>query len=287
VRERKKEDFEMAGFNMGDVLKDILGGDITKMNDQQLAEAIQKVRPPEKKPKLSLGDLMCMPPKEWSSHGVGLVKFIAAEGVTPCKLCAPLVGKCLKTIDGTFYFDNAKQHHRKPFCLLMVPAANGKNEDECDLPPYPEDGSLEVLDFSIPHKWCEDIYNREHPEDDGEDEYVPPIVLTEDAFAAGSYSEFDPEYLYSCVCCTTKSAEDGQDITWLITVLDQAIVGGLGKYTFPRAERLRGDLFLQAGNKVAALAAYRHALSLDPKIGLKRKVAAMEKELGDGKDAGI
>lgn len=152
----------MAGIDLGGILKNILGGDISEMDDQQLAEAIQRTKPTGGKPKLSLGDLMCMPPKEWSRHGVGLVKFIADEGVTPCELCAPLVGKYLKTIDGVFYFEKAKEDHRKPFCLLMVPAANGKYEDECDLPPYPEDGEVDVLDFSIPHKWCEDIYDRDH-----------------------------------------------------------------------------------------------------------------------------
>lgn len=276
----------MAGINLGGILKNILGGDIDKMDDQQLAEAIQRVKDTEEaKPKTSLGDLMCMPPKEWSHHGVGLVKYIAAEGVTPCELCAPLVGKYLKPIDGVFYFDTAKGHHRDPFCIQIVPAANEKEGDECDLPPYPEDGALEVLDFSIPHKWCEDIYAREHPADDDEGEYIPPVALEKSDFEAGKYSDFDPLYLYSCVCYTKKMAEDEQGITWLIAVLDQAIAGGLGEYTFPRAERLRGDLFLVAGNKVAALSAYRHALSLDPKIGLKRKVAAMEKELG--KDAGL
>ena len=143
--ERRKGVFNMAGINLGGILKNILGGDISKMDDQQLMEAIQKVKDPkEGKPKTSLGDLMCMPPKEWSHHGVGLVKYIAAEGVTPCELCAPLVGKYLKPIDGVFYFD------------------------KCDLPPYPEDGALEVLDFSIPHKWCEDIYEREHQQKEKE-----------------------------------------------------------------------------------------------------------------------
>lgn len=159
----------MAGINLGGILKNILGGDISKMDDQQLMEAIQKVKDPkEGKPKTSLGDLMCMPPKEWSHHGVGLVKYIAAEGVTPCELCAPLVGKYLKPIDGVFYFDTAKGHHRDPFCIQIIPAANEKEGDECDLPPYPEDGALEVLDFSIPHKWCEDIYEREHQQKEKE-----------------------------------------------------------------------------------------------------------------------
>lgn len=274
----------MAGINLGGILKNILGGDINKMDDQQLTEAIQRMKDTEEaKPKTSLGDLMRMPPKEWSHHGVGLVKYIAAEGVTPCELCAPLVGKCLKPIDGVFYFDTARGHHRDPFCIQIIPATNEKEGDECDLPPYPEDGALEVLDFSIPHKWCEDIYNREHPRE--EDEYILPVVLEKGAFDAGEYSDFDPEYLYSCICSTKRVAKDGRDITWMIAVLDQAIAGGLGEYTFPRAERLRGDLFLQMGNKVAALSAYRHAISLDPKIGLKKKVAAMEKEMGQ--DAGL
>lgn len=276
----------MASINMGGILKKMLGGDIDKMDDQQLAEAIQKVKDPRKgKPKLSLGDLMCIPPKEWPHHGVGLVKFIAAAEVTPCEPCAPLVGKYLKTGDGVFYFGNAKGHHRQPFCLEMVPATNEKYGNECDLSSYPEEGTMDILDYSIPHKWCEDIYAREHPADDDEEEYVPPVVLGRASFEAGEYSDLDPEYLYACVCCTKKAATDEQGMIWLIAALDQAIADGLGEYTFPRAERLRGDLFLQAGNKVAALSAYRHALSLDPKIGLKRKVASMEKELG--KDAGL
>lgn len=278
----------MAGINLGGILNKLLGGDISKMDDQQLAEAIQRVKDTEeRRPKTSLGDLMCMPPKEWSSHGVGLVKYIAAEGVTPCELCTPLVGKYLKPIDGVFYFDTAKGHHRDPFCIQIVPATNEKEGDECDLPPYPDDGALEVLDFSIPHKWCEDIYDREHPqiEEEGNDEDGSSIQFDRASFEAGVFSGYNPWSLMSAIHRVASRAEEGEDISWLMSAIDQAITDGLYGYELPRAERLRGDIFLRAGNKAAALAAYRHALSLDPKIGLKRKVAAMEKELG--KDASL
>lgn len=89
----------------------------------------------------------------------------------------------------------------------------------------------------------------------------------------------------SAIHSVAEEAEEDEDISWLIPAIDQAITSGLYGYALPRAERLRGDIFLRAGNKVAALSAYRHAISLDPKIGLKRKVAAMEKELGQ--DAGL
>lgn len=278
----------MAGIDLGGILKNILGGDIDKMDDQQLAEAIQRVKDTEEaKPKTSLGDLMCMPPKEWSHHGVGLVKYIAAEGVTPCELCAPLVGKYLKPIDGVFYFDTAKGHHRDPFCIQIIPATNEKEGDECDLPPYPEDGALDVLDFSIPHKWCEDIYDREHPQiaEDEDDEGNTSTPFDRASFEAGMFSGYNPWSLMSAIQGVASRAEEGEDISWLIPAIDQAINSGLYGYALPRAERLRGDIFLRAGNKVAALSAYRHAISLDPKIGLKRKVAAMEKELGE--DAGL
>ncbi len=278
----------MAGINLGGILKNILGGDIDKMDDQQLAEAIQRVKDTEEaKPKTSLGDLMCMPPKEWSHHGVGLVKYIAAEGVTPCELCAPLVGKYLTPIDGDFYFNIAKKNHRDPFCIQIVPATNEKGGDECDLPPYPEDGALDVLDFSIPHKWVEDIYDREHPQiaEDGDDEDGASIQFDRTSFEAGMFSGYNPWSLMSAIHSVAEEAEEDEDISWLIPAIDQAITSGLYGYALPRAERLRGDIFLRAGNKVAALSAYRHAISLDPKIGLKRKVAAMEKELGQ--DAGL
>ena len=49
-------------------------------------------------------------------------------------------------------------------------------------------------------------------------------------------------------------------------------------YQVANAYRLLGDLYQQADDKKAALEAYKKALERNPKIGLKKIIAKLEKE---------
>lgn len=273
----------MAGIDLGGILKGIFGGDPSKMDDKELAEKIEAFKEAHPRTEgVSYDDLLSIPQDKWGEYDVGMVRIVQAEGVEPCELCAPLIGKCFTLTDGRFYLDHGRKNHRAPFCLGMVPAFRVKHGSNCTLPEYPAEGVPEAPGYQVFHKWAEDVYERDHQPTTQEltARYdFEGFQLKREAYEAGEYSEFDPSGLYTCVRVTVDEAEEGQDLAWLIPVIDQSITGGLHSSRVPYAERLRGELLLQAGNKEAALAAFRHAMELNPKIGLKRKVATLEKEL--------
>ena len=68
----------------------------------------------------------------------------------------------------------------------------------------------------------------------------------------------------------------------LLELLDSSWAQGLENYPdyLAIAHRLRGELREQLGQFEAAAAAYRLALALNSKIGVKKKLAALEKRLG-------
>lgn len=79
--------------------------------------------------------------------------------------------------------------------------------------------------------------------------------------------------------CMNKTVKDIPGSTWMAAAIDDTITKGLCGSRLPAALRLCGELCLEAGNKVAALASFRDALKLDPKIGVKKAAAKLEKEL--------
>lgn len=273
----------MAGIDLGRILKNIFGKNLDEMSDAELVEKMKDISAPHEDI-VSYDDLLSIPQDKWIDYDVKMVRIVPAEGMEPCELCAPLVGKYFSLIDSCFYLDHGRKNHRPPFCLDMVPAFSSRQGWKCDLPEYPPEGVPEALDYQVLHKWAEDVYNSDH---------VPTIdeltsgfgfegfPLNREAYEAGEYAGFNPFGLYTCVCVTVGEAGEGEDLSWLIHVIDQAIITGLYGSRLSHAEKLRGELFLQTGNKEAALAAFRHAIELNPKIGLKRKIKALEKELGD------
>lgn len=273
----------MAGIDLGGILKGIFGGDPTKMDDKELSEKIEAIKEAPKEELVSYEDLLSIPQDKWGDYDVKMVRIVSAEGVEPCELCAPLIGKCFTLTNGRFYLDHGRKNHRPPLCLDMVPAFRSKHGSNCTLPEYPDDGVPEAPGYQVFHKWSEDVYERDHVQTTEEltgGFDFEGFRLTKDEFEAGKYNSFNAFGLYTCICVTVDEAEDGEDLSWLIPVIDHALANGLYGSRVPYAEKLRGELFLEAGNEKAALAAFRHALELNPKIGLKRKVSALEKKLG-------
>jgi tetratricopeptide (TPR) repeat protein len=63
----------------------------------------------------------------------------------------------------------------------------------------------------------------------------------------------------------------------------QSVSGALGTMTpfyVAQTERALGELAEQAGDRAAALEHYRNATDANPKIGVKKKIIALERELG-------
>lgn len=153
----------MAGIDLGGILRGIFGKDISELSDEELAEkveAFKEAHPP--KEKVSYDDLLSIPQDKWSEYDVGMmVRIVQADGVEPCELCAPLIGKCFTLRDGLFYLDHGRKNHRAPFCLDMVPAFRSKFGTDCDLPEYPAEGVPEAPGYQVFHKWAEEVYGRD------------------------------------------------------------------------------------------------------------------------------
>ena len=102
-----------------------------------------------------------IPQDEWKNYDVQMVRIVSAEGVEPCELCAPLIGKCFTLVDGHFYLNHGRANHRAPFCLDMVPAFSSSQGWKCDLPEYPAEGVPEAPGYQVFHKWAEEVYERD------------------------------------------------------------------------------------------------------------------------------
>lgn len=72
----------------------------------------------------------------------------------------------------------------------------------------------------------------------------------------------------------------------LLSILDSALAGNLCEYHDYRAlaYRLRGEILEATNSPDDARAAYKEALSLNPKIGVKRRLENLEKEYGGVKE---
>lgn len=155
----------MAGFNMGGILKKMLGGDINKMDDQQLAEAVERVRqstPP--KQNTGIDKLKALPIKEWRElpYAVRLVRFVPRQGVQPCEICGQLVGRLSDLMDARFFIEKAEQDHPAPFCLTVDPVTAWPG-NPMGLPEAPEEECGDILNSMDLTKVNDDIYYREHP----------------------------------------------------------------------------------------------------------------------------
>ena len=75
-----------------------------------------------------------------------------------------------------------------------------------------------------------------------------------------------------------KELEDKSALKTILGLLELALQRGLDRYPNQQAlvYRMMGEINEMLGEPVAALSLYETALSLDPKVGLKRKVAAMK-----------
>ena len=160
--ERKaKEVFHMAGIDLGGILRDMFGKDPSELSDKELAEKVEAIKAAPKKETVSYEDLLAIPQDEWKNYDVQMVRIVSAEGVEPCDLCAPLIGKCFTLVDGRFYLNHGRANHRAPFCLDMVPAFSSSQGWKCDLPEYPAEGVPEAPGYQVFHKWAEEVYERD------------------------------------------------------------------------------------------------------------------------------
>ena len=115
------------------------------MDDKELAEKVEAFKEAHPRTEgVSYDDLLSIPQDKWGEYDVGMVRIVQAEGVEPCELCAPLIGKCFTLTDGRFYLEHGRKNHRTPFCLGMVPAFRVKHGSNCTLPEYPAEGVPEA-----------------------------------------------------------------------------------------------------------------------------------------------
>ena len=70
-----------------------------------------------------------------------------------------------------------------------------------------------------------------------------------------------------------------EDLPALLSMIDTALEGDLSEYSDyqARALRLRGEILESLEETEQAMSAYREALRIDPKIGVRRKLATLEK----------
>lgn len=279
----------MLGFKQ--MIKNLFGKDIKDMTDEEFEKKIEEIKKLTPTPKpLSYDELLLIPKEKWRDYDVEMVKIIQAKGIVPCSLCQKLIGKYIKTIDAEFYFNNAKQNHKEPFCLDYVPAFKIKGSSRCELPEFSEKHFENLPEYQFFHKWSEDIYNRDHidkPEDDiekitGAFDFEPHL-LNKDTAENGGYDKYNPYGLLSCIFKTVSSNSDENDLSWLIPLLNRIKDSNISSYKKARSEKLRGELLLKQSNKNEALLAFNEAIKLDGNIGLKRKIASIEKELSMGK----
>ncbi len=127
----------MAGIDLGGILRERFWKDPSELSDKELAEKVEAIKAAPKKETVSYEDLLAIPQDEWKNYDVQMVRIVSAEGVEPCELCAPLIGKCFTLVDGRFYLNHGRANHRAPFCLDMVPA------------------------YQVFHKWAEEVYGRD------------------------------------------------------------------------------------------------------------------------------
>ena len=75
-----------------------------------------------------------------------------------------------------------------------------------------------------------------------------------------------------------KSATN-EELPGLLSLIDRAFVGNLSEYHDYRALafRLKGEINESLGNADQAISAYREAISIDPKIGVKQRLRKLEK----------
>lgn len=151
----------MAGIDLGGILRDMFGKDPSELSDKELAEKVEAIKAAPKKETVSYEDLLSIPQDEWKNYDVQMVRIVSAEGVEPCELCAPLIGKYFTLVDGRFYLNHGRANHRAPFCLDMVPAFSSSQGWKCDLPEYPAEGVPEAPGYQVFHKWAEEVYERD------------------------------------------------------------------------------------------------------------------------------
>jgi len=75
-------------------------------------------------------------------------------------------------------------------------------------------------------------------------------------------------------------AMDLEEIAWVTSLLQHVAQESKWQYLAARAERRLGEIVLITGGKRKALAHFRAALLLDPKVGVKRLAASLEREMG-------
>lgn len=157
------------GFNMKEVMRAVLGEDIDKMTDQQLAETIGRLKEEREKAKpqtLQPQDLQGVPIKRWGDdpYMVKLVRFIPRPGAQPCPICSQLVGKYAHFLDAGFFLSKAETDHAAPFCLTAEPATAWPGS--LQLPDRLQDAEGNTLNGMDLNKVNDAIYYREHPRRD-------------------------------------------------------------------------------------------------------------------------
>lgn len=88
----------MAGIDLGRILKNIFGKNLDEMSDAELVEKMKDISAPHEDI-VSYDDLLSILQDKWIDYDVKMVRIVPAEGMEPCELCAPLVGKYFSLIE--------------------------------------------------------------------------------------------------------------------------------------------------------------------------------------------
>ena len=263
-------------INFSEILKSIFGKDIKDMSDKELISTIQKMRSEYKEPpEPKLEDLYKTPYKDWDNPPfyIRLVEFVPKDNIHPCTYCQSIIGRYAYVSDAVFFLKHEAETTGNA-CLQLKPVSSYRWKLFPDTISATDKRIVDGMELNALNT---EIYNKAHENDPPTSWFdFDPFILEESKFNNREYEKYSGFELY---LCAMKTLEQFPESTWLIQVFDCAIVKGLSEYRIPMAERVKGELLLKQGNKQAALTVFESAYAKNPKVGVKRNIDKLKKEL--------